>query len=168
MGKNIAIIILSLMLVISLAGNALLGAAFWAALQANALFSGGYGSLQAFSFTENYPTSVSQGDSFAITLDVTNITNSPQQVYEIDVSGMILDGIRVDSVSPSPTQVNNHHTPGGGGFIEYMFSHSLPASQTQTFTFNCTATQAGTWSGTLDIYDPNFAMESRFVQIDVK
>ncbi|MEO0965980.1 MAG: hypothetical protein AAFY08_12800 [Planctomycetota bacterium] len=167
MGKNIAIIILALVLMLSLAGNVMLGAALWVTGQlAVANINAGFGGLVGFSISETYPAQVNNGDSFVITVDVTNTLTTPIEVYEIDLNTPLLDGFRVDSVTPTPTAINDYYSLAG--YVEYMLSHSIPAGQTQTFTFNCTAIQAGMWSGSIDVYDPGLAVESRVITIDVR
>ncbi|MEM0913730.1 MAG: hypothetical protein AAGK09_03880 [Planctomycetota bacterium] len=165
MGKNIAIIVLSLALTLSLAGNALLLAAL-AVSNFTAGLGPGFAPPAGFSVAETYPAQVAVGDAFDLTVTVTNTINSPVEVYEIDIDSPLLNGIRVDSVSPTPTQVSDYYNQSG--YIKYNFSHTIPPGQSQAFTFQCTATQAGTWTGTLDIYDPSLSSDTRFVSIDVQ
>jgi hypothetical protein len=168
MGKNIAIIILSLLLLISLAGNALLGASLAMFNFASLTMGTGMYGISSLSITENYPRKVSNGDAFTITLDITNTGSTAINVEEIDISGDLNDGFRVDRTDPPTATINDHHTAGMGGFVEYMFHHALPAGQTQTFTFHCTATQAGSWTGSLDVYDASYMSENRFISIEVE
>ncbi|MEM6332317.1 MAG: hypothetical protein AAF823_03155 [Planctomycetota bacterium] len=169
MGKNIAIIILSVVLILSLAGNLLMGIGF-------AAMTAAMGTMATTAFTstlthmtvvENVPAQASTNAPFTIEFEVTNHDSAPQILHAIDLNASLLNGITVTNISPSPTQTLDQRS-GGFGPIKYIFNHAIPPGQTQTFAFECTGTQPGFWTDTVTVYDATLASETLFVTLHVQ
>ncbi|MEO0586473.1 MAG: hypothetical protein AAF078_02425 [Planctomycetota bacterium] len=169
MGKNIAIIILSVVLLLSLAGNFLLSVMLIGVSAAMGTMAAGNfaGTLANMTVVETYPAQVSNNQPFTLEFAVTNHDSVAQNIHAIELHANLLNGINVNNISPAPMQTIDARS-GGFGPIKYIFNHSIPPGQTQTFSFDCAGTQPGFWGDMATITDANLASEIRFINVQVQ
>ena len=97
------------------------------------------------------PNSVAVGDEFDLTLTLTNTSDQPLEVNDIDLdsafSASILDGITV--LSTDPDMERDYTIPG---IKTFHYNSTLPPHTPATVTFHLLAHTPGEFSGTVFVY----------------
>jgi len=144
-GKNVAIVILSVLLVASMGANLLMGVALWASIQMNAMIGGMTYTGGNLSVVANYPQQVDVGDAVVVSLDITNNDPSPQQLTELDIYHSFTQGLTFQSIQPTPV-----NTYSMGDHTVYDFNQTVQPGQTVNITVTFQAANAGyfdVWMG---------------------
>lgn len=93
------------------------------------------------------PDTVAVGDSFAVTVTISNAESRGRNIEAVDIETSLFRGLEITSVSPVPLDDVRQH-----GFQTYIFNQPLPSSGLTTVTFQCTATRAGVYKAPIDVY----------------
>lgn len=93
------------------------------------------------------PDTVAVGDSFAVTVTISNAESRGRNIEAVDIETSLFRGLEITSVSPVPLDDVRQH-----GFQTYIFNQPLPSSGLTTVTFQCTATRAGVFKAPIDVY----------------
>ncbi len=108
------------------------------------------------------PRSVKKGDKVTLKISVENARkNSDFNLESLDFDGDFLNGFRIESIEPSPSEVDDSLNT-----LTLEYPMSIAASETVDFVFEMVAVEAGVFIGEVSIWDDeNFL--SRYIQCKV-
>ncbi|KAF0093047.1 MAG: hypothetical protein E1N59_3237 [Puniceicoccaceae bacterium 5H] len=107
-------------------------------------------SVEGVTVAIDVPDKVAIGETFDLSVSVTNERDKVFALSDIDVAETYLGGFTVSEVAPPPEE--SMHVP----LVEaqsFTFDTDLQPGQTRTFVFTLKAQQAGMWRGDLDVYE---------------
>lgn len=96
------------------------------------------------------PTAMQVGERFEFRFKVTNISNLPVDVMEIDFSSAYLSSVLIESTIPQYIDTFQYAPLGGGEqFQTFTFQDSIPPDKTHTYVFNGTVVLSGDFTGNI-------------------
>lgn len=102
----------------------------------------------AFAVKMTVPPQATVGDEILFQVEVTNPTDSALELDSIDFEDSLLEGFKVTSVYPAPTDSFSII-----GATSYSFSKTLSAGETFELSFLLEAVKPGIWTGDVDLCD---------------
>lgn len=102
----------------------------------------------AFAVKMTAPPQATVGDEILFQVEVTNPTDSALELDSIDFEDSLLEGFKVTSVYPAPTDSFSII-----GATSYSFSKTLSAGETFELSFLLEAVKPGIWTGDVDFCD---------------
>lgn len=118
--------------------------------------SGPPGSLQGVGITVSAPDSVKVGETFTLTIAVTDTLNKQRLIHDIDILSQYLAGATIESIDPAPASRSEIFD-----YAVHTMKAPISPGQTRTVTFTLRATKPGTFVGVVDVYvDSDFASET--------
>ena len=95
------------------------------------------------------PEKVKKGEQFDLRVIVVNERkDKPLTVESIDIDALYLEGVSVRNSDPASRSSSQLPMEGGRS---YVFDQTVPAGQTNVFTFHLRARDTGTFSGDVDV-----------------
>lgn len=92
------------------------------------------------------PPAISRGDSFAVTVSVTNTGQGALTVTEVQLPKNLLEGADVTGVSPASNGTTDY-----AGQVGYRLTLEIPSGQSRVITFQLSALWPGQYGGTLGV-----------------
>jgi len=96
------------------------------------------------------PTNVQQGQVYAITVEIKNISNDEITLYSVDIEENLLRGFIITSVKPTYLDTYDYGF-GGETYQTYSFDARIPPGQSLIVTFEGEAVLNGDFSGDVDV-----------------
>lgn len=94
------------------------------------------------------PSSVSNGETFEIAVTVYNTASATQKLHSLDIADEYLEGL--DVVGSDPGYDDLFHVPIDNT-ESYEYMDEIPAGGSVVVKLTMLATDAGTWSGDIDV-----------------
>jgi len=131
----------------------------------------GYGGLlgeSAFAPTEltldvQIPDQVIADQEFELLVSITDTGSRDRSISGIYFNGTLCDNMTLVSVEPAPITSDD-----GPAYWNYNFDTKLIADQTVEYVFTLIPKQAGTYTGSLSMYDDGYGSEWAELSIDVE
>jgi hypothetical protein len=109
-----------------------------------------------------FPRSVKKGDRVTLTISVENARrDSDFNLESVDLDGNFLNGFRIESITPSPSEVDD--------FLDTLtleYPMIIAPGETVDFVLEMVAAEAGVFIGEVSIWDDDNFL-SRYIQCKV-
>lgn len=114
------------------------------------------------------PTSVEQGQAYAITVEIVNITEQSIMLDSVDISSELLRGFIIQNVEPFYIETYEYGL-GEERYQTYAFQTTIPAGGRLTVKFEGEAVALGDFSGEIDVcIDSSFNCKTDIVRMLVR
>ncbi|MFT5685798.1 MAG: hypothetical protein ACI8RZ_006752 [Myxococcota bacterium] len=128
--------------------------------------SGISSSVDDFSATVDVPAQVSAGETFELTVTVYNTAPQEQTLYSLDLADEFMAGTEV--VGSDPPYGSYMHVPIDNT-ESYEYMTPIPSGGSTTVKLTMLATDAGSWSGEVDVcVDGNARYNSYMMSTNVQ
>lgn len=138
-------------------------AGFFAGMFVNIARVGRAFTPESVAVSVNAPATVKVGETFALTVTVTDLSGAARRVHDIDFEETLLEGLTITGISPKPAA-----TTSVMGYAVHTMNAPVPASGQTVITFTLKADAAGTFTGDVDTYvDSDIAFITNMVTVSV-
>ena len=138
-------------------------AGFFAGLFVNIARVGRAFTPESVAVSVNAPATVKVGETFTLTVTITDLSGAARRVHDIDIAETLLEGLTITGISPTPASTSSMK-----GYAVYTMNAPVPASGQTVVTFTLKADAAGTFVGDVDTYvDSDLAFSTNTVAVNV-
>ena len=95
-----------------------------------------------------YPNDVKVGDTFDVTVTITNDLNESRKLHDLDLYDPILNGVSIVSVTPAPAADEGLSTLGSRTI---SFNNTIDAQSDFEIVISMTAIESGYYTGDVDV-----------------
>jgi hypothetical protein len=114
-------------------------------------------------------SSVEQGQEYAITVEIRNISGREITLDSVDISRNLLNGFIIQTVEPSYLETYEYGGLGGEIYQTYLFQAVIPPGESLTVIFKGEAILSGDFNGEIDVcIDSSFNCKTDVIRTIVK
>jgi hypothetical protein len=114
-------------------------------------------------------SSVEQGQEYAITIEIRNISGQEITLDSVDISKNLLNGFIIETVEPSYIETYEYGGLGGEIYQTYSFQAIILPGDSLTITLEGDAVLSGDFSGEIDVcIDSSFNCKTDVIRTIVK
>ena len=115
-----------------------------------------------FTLEVEVPEVVVLDETMQIVATVTNHSEETATLGSMDITGELMEGFQLASVSPEPSSQTAIF-----GIHSFYSKHKLGPSESVTFTFSLKAVETGYWAGSIDACTPMEKFVSEWIEVEV-
>lgn len=112
--------------------------------------------------TIDAPSFVSPGETFDISVTITDTSGNPRTVHDIDFDGFLNSSVEIIDIQPTP-----YSTYSDDDYREHNFDSALAANGSATFTFTVRPAGNGPVEGNITVYLDGYSSQDYFVGINI-